>query len=234
MFIGHFAVGLAGKKLAPGASLAWLWFAAIFADVLWAILLAFGAEEVRIVPGNTAFKPLDFVSYPWSHSLLMLVIWGALFAAFWRKVPGGKRIGIVLGALVVSHWFLDWITHRPDMPLWPYGPKFGLGLWESIRATMAVETVMLAVGTWLYVKATWARDSMGKWAFWIVIVLLFVSYALNSSDPRPPRTVASIWTGAMVATVIMLTLGVLIDQHRDPRVDEDGNPVPRRVRVDLR
>lgn len=234
MFIGHFAIGLAAKKLAPGASLAWLWFAAIFADVLWPILVAVGAEKVRIVPGNTAYTPLDFVSYPWSHSLLMLVIWGTLFAAFYRNVPGGKRIGLVLGALVVSHWFLDWVTHRADMPLWPYGPKVGLGLWESIPRTMAVEIVMFAVGIAMYLKATWSRDSLGGWGFWIVMLFLFASYVFDSLDRTVPRTVASIWIGAIVATIIMMALAIFIEQHRDPRVDAEGNPVPRRIRVELR
>jgi hypothetical protein len=234
MFVGHFAVGMAGKKLAPGASLAWLWFAAIFADVLWPVLLAFGAENVRILRRSQAYMPLDFVNFPWSHSLLMLVIWGALFAAFWRNVPGGKRIGLVLGALVVSHWFLDWITHKPDMPLWPGGPKYGLGLWDSVPKTVLVELAIFAIGILIYVRATWPRDSLGTWGFWIVMLLLFLAYLSDSFDRRPPRSVGSIWSGAIIASLIMIALGGFIEQHRDPRVDEEGNPVPRRVRVDLR
>lgn len=234
MFIGHFAVGLAAKKLVPTASLASLWLAAIFADVLWPVLIAVGAEEVRIVPGNTAYKPLDFVSYPWSHSLLMLIIWGVLFAAFYRNRPDGKRVGLVLGVLVVSHWFLDWITHRPDMPLWPFGPKLGLGLWESIPGTMAVEILMFAVGAWIYAKSTWPRNRLGSWGLWSVVGLLLFSYVADSFDPTPPRSVSAIWIGALVATAIMLVVAVFIDGHRDPRYAEDGTPLPRRVRVDLR
>lgn len=224
MFIGHFAVGLAGKKLAPGASLASLWLAAVFADVLWPILIAVGAEEVRIVPGDTAYTPLHFVSYPWSHSLLMLIVWAALFAAFYRNRPGGKRIGLVLGGLVVSHWVLDWITHRPDMPLWPGGPKVGLGLWESIPGTMVVETAMLVIGVVMYLKATSARDSVGRWALWAVIALLFVSFIADSLDRTPPTSVRALWITAVIATAVMLGLAAWIERHRDPRQAAEGSP----------
>src|SRR5687768_14223293 len=149
MFIGHFAVGFAGKKLAPRASLPALLFAALFADALWPVLVAVGAEQVRIAPGSTIMTPLEFVSYPWSHSLLMLIIWGALFAAYYRKRPDGARIGYVVGALVVSHWFLDWITHRPDMPLYPGGEGYGLSLWNNVTGTMVVEIAMFVVGVYM-------------------------------------------------------------------------------------
>src|SRR5688500_19358085 len=109
MFIGHFAVAFAGKRFAPQLSLPALLLAPLFADILWPVLVAVGAEEVRIDPGNTVYTPLDFVSYPWSHSLLMLAVWGGLIGAFFRKRPEGKRLWPVITALVISHWFLDWV-----------------------------------------------------------------------------------------------------------------------------
>ena len=234
MFLGHLAVGMAGKKLAPGASLAWLWAAAFFADFLWPILLFLGAEEVRIVRRRAAYMGLDFVSYPWSHSLLMLVIWGALFAAYWRLVPSGRRIGLVLGALVISHWFLDFIVHSPDLPVWPRGPEYGLGLWVSKPKTMAFELSLFVIGIVLFVKATWPRDDLGKWGFWILMLFLFVSYVSNSFDPRPPRSIPLFYRSGMVTMFLIIAMGVFIEQHHDDRFDEEGNPVPRRVRVDLR
>lgn len=135
MFIGHFALGFAAKRAAPRISLGILFAAAQFADLLWPVLLVFGIEQVRIAPGNTAFTPLDFVNYPVSHSLLMLLIWGLLFGMLY-KTP-------VLVGLVVSHWILDFVTHRPDMPLYPGGPKLGLGLWNSVPATVAVEVLWM-------------------------------------------------------------------------------------------
>jgi len=169
MFIGHFAVGFAGKKAAPNASLAALLLAALFADVLWPVLVAIGAEEVRIAPGATVYTPLEFVSYPWSHSLLMLIIWGALFAAYYRGKPDGARTGFVLGLLVVSHWVLDWITHKPDMPLWPgSSPRFGLGLWNSIPLTLLIEGTLWIVAIVLYLKGRPER-SRGRIAFWSLV-----------------------------------------------------------------
>ncbi|MEO8192218.1 MAG: metal-dependent hydrolase [Gemmatimonadales bacterium] len=214
MFIGHFAVGLAGKKAAPRASLAALWLAALFADVLWPVLVAVGAEQVRIAPGNTVYTPLEFVSYPWSHSLLMLCIWGALFAAYYRNRPGGRRIGAVLGALVVSHWVLDWITHKPDMPLWPGGPKYGLGLWNYPTATMAVEIGMFIAGVFLYVSVTRARDKIGSIGFWALVLLLLGFYIFDSLAAVPPPSVRAIWISALVATAVLLVWAGWVDAHR--------------------
>src|SRR5215469_8302001 len=115
MFIGHFALGFAAKRAAPRTSLAVLFAAAQLADLLWPMLIAIGIEQVRIEPGNTAFTPLDFVNYPYSHSLAFLVVWAILFAVVVRSAP------LLVALLVVSHWLLDWITHRPDMPLYPGG-----------------------------------------------------------------------------------------------------------------
>src|SRR5213593_2871722 len=103
MFVGHLALGFAAKRATPRVSLAVLLTASQLADVLWPIFLALGLEQVRIDPGNTAFTPLDFVSYPYSHSLVMLVIWGVVFGAIYRMVTGRNgRVFIVLAALVVS------------------------------------------------------------------------------------------------------------------------------------
>src|ERR1700730_14161852 len=146
MFIGHFALGLAAKPQAPRVSLAMLFAAAQFADLLWPVLVAAGLEHVRIDPGNTAFTPLDFVSYPYSHSLLALVIWGVGLAWGYRLLAGGRRSFVVIAGLVVSHWVLDVIVHRPDMPLYPEGPKFGLGLWSSVPLTIAIELAMFGAG----------------------------------------------------------------------------------------
>ena len=115
MFIGHFGLAFAARRAAPGVSLAILFLAAQFADTLWPFLVAAGVEQVRIDPGHTAVTPLDFVSYPWSHSLLMLAVWGVLLGWMFRTVD--RRAFAVIAALVVSHWVLDFVTHVPDMPV---------------------------------------------------------------------------------------------------------------------
>jgi hypothetical protein len=126
MFIGHFALGLAAKRATPNVSLAVLFTAAQLADTLWPVFLAAGLEQVRIDPGNTAVTPLDFVSYPYSHSLILLLGWGLAMALACRAFMRGGWVVPVIAGLVVSHWFLDVLTHRPDMPVYPGGPKLGL------------------------------------------------------------------------------------------------------------
>src|SRR5262245_61865662 len=123
MFLGHLALGFAAKRATPRVSLAMLMLAAQLADTIWAVFVALGIEQVRIDPGNTVFTPLHFVSYPYSHSLVTLLLWGVVVGLVYRGVAGGRRTFLVLGALVVSHWVLDFVTHRPDMPIYPGGPK---------------------------------------------------------------------------------------------------------------
>jgi hypothetical protein len=214
MFIGHFAVAFAGKKAAPRVSLPALLLAALFADVLWPVLVAVGAEEVRIAPGSTVYTPLEFVSYPWSHSLLMLVFWGGLLAAYYRNRPHGARSGLVVGGLVVSHWVLDWITHKPDMPLWPRGPRVGLSLWNSVTATMVVEIALFALGVLLYTKATRSRDRVGTFGWWALVAFLLVFYVFDSLSGAVPPSVSAIWISALVATAVILLWAGWVDRHR--------------------
>jgi LexA-binding, inner membrane-associated putative hydrolase len=241
MFIGHFALGFAAKRAAPRVSLAVLGSATQIADLLWPVFLAVGIEQVRIDPGNTAVTPLDFVSYPYSHSLAMLIVWGLMFAAVFRpKVrlkadpTYGKEVDLYVGSgfsrtytvlvlLVVSHWFLDWITHRPDMPLYPGGPKFGLGLWNSVAATVAIETAMYVAGLWIYIRSTRARDGIGRWGFWALAAFLPVVYVANILGPPPP-TVSALWMSAVAGGAILVVWLWWVDRHRD------GILPPRRVR----
>ena len=217
MFIGHFALSFAAKRATPRVSLAVLFTAAAFADVLWPVLVALGFEQVRIDPGNTAFTPLDFVSYPYSHSLLMLIIWGAAFAVVYRAIAAENgRTFAVLTALVVSHWVLDLITHRPDMPLYPGGPKLGLSLWNSIVGTVAIEVPLFALGVWIYSSATRPRDKTGRWAFVGLIGLLVVSYIANIFS-GPPPSVQALYLTALVGTAVLLLWSGWADRHRAAR-----------------
>jgi hypothetical protein len=216
MFIGHFALGFAAKRVVPRVSLAMLLAASLFADILWPVLVLLGFEEVRIEPGNTVYTPLAFISYPWSHSLLLLVVWGAAIGAAYRGVFGGRRTFIVLAALVVSHWVLDWITHAPDMPIYPGGAKYGLALWNSRSGTMTVEILMFAGGLWLYAGATRARDGVGRWAFIALAGVLFALYLADSFAGAPPPSVAAICVVGLAAAAIFPAWAWWADRHRDP------------------
>jgi membrane-bound metal-dependent hydrolase YbcI (DUF457 family) len=214
MFIGHFALGLAAKRAVPRVSLGLLFAAAQLADLLWPVFLAAGLEQVRLDPGNTAFTPLDFVHYPYSHSLVLLVLWGIALAVLSRPFARGRHVFAVVAALVVSHWLLDVITHRPDMPLYPGGPKFGLGLWNSIPATVAIEVLMFAAGLWIYTSATHPRDRVGKWAFGSLVVTLLLIYAANIFSPPPP-SVTALTIVAVIGGALFTLWSWWADSHRD-------------------
>ena len=214
VFIGHFALGLAAKRATPRVSLALLFGAAQLADILWPVFVAAGLEQVRIDPGNTVVTPLDFVSYPYSHSLVLLVVWGALLALISRPFARGRGVFAVIAALVVSHWVLDFVTHRPDMPLYPGGMKVGLGLWNSIPATVAIEVPLFAAGVWIYTRVTRPRDRTGKWAFGSLIVTLLAIYAANILSPPPP-SVPALTIVAIAGGVLFTAWSWWADAHRD-------------------
>jgi membrane-bound metal-dependent hydrolase YbcI (DUF457 family) len=215
MFIGHFAVGFASKRFAPRANLAVLIAAPLFLDMLWPIFLLLGWEHVRIDPGNTLFTPLDLDYYPWSHSLLMSMLWATVFALIYHRMTsyGPGTIAIWIG--VVSHWILDWITHRADMPLYPGGPLFGLGLWNSIPGTLFVELLIFAVGVGLYAWTTRARDRIGQYAFWSYVGLLLALYIGDRFSP-PPSNVGEIAWAGIVAEAILIPWAWWFDRHREP------------------
>jgi hypothetical protein len=214
MFLGHIALALAAKRATPRVSLATLFLAAQWADVLWPIFLALGIERVRIQPGTTPFTPLDFVSYPYSHSLLALVVWGMLFGVIYRAVAGGRNTLWVLAALVISHWVLDWVTHRPDMPLYPGSAKYGLGLWNSVPATLVVEGLMYVAGLTIYLRATRARDRIGRWGFFSLAATLVVIYLASAFGPPPP-TIQALWMTALAGAVLLMLWAWWADRHRD-------------------
>lgn len=196
MFIGHFAVGFGAKAAAPRVSLGSLFLAAQFVDLLWPTLLLLGLERVQIVPGITTVTPLDFEHYPITHSLLMAVVWGGLFAwVYWlaRKYKAGAA---VLGLCVASHWLLDLLVHRPDLPLIPGGAtRLGIGLWNSLAATLIVEGLLFVAGLWLYLRSTSAKNRTGRWALWGLVAFLAVIYIANLFGPPPPDVQAIAWAG---------------------------------------
>jgi hypothetical protein len=216
MFVGHLAVALVAKKSEPRVPLAALVAAVFGADFLWPVFLLLGLETVRIDPGNTAFTPLDFVSYPWSHSLAMDVAWGMLFGVIAASALRSRRAGVVVGLAFVSHWVLDFASHRPDMPLWPGGPVFGLGLWNSIPATLLVEGALFAAAIVIYSRGEPARDAVGRWAFWGLVVLCIGAWVSGPFSPPPP-SVTAIATVTLVMAALFPPWAAWIDRHRTRR-----------------
>lgn len=214
MFIGHFAVALAAKRLAPKTSLGVLFTASQLPDVIWPVLVLTGAEQVVINPGDTAFTPLNFVSYPWSHSLALVVLTGAVVGALYAWKTRDRAAGLIITLLAVSHWVLDWITHRPDMPLYPGpSPLLGLGLWNSVAGTMVMEGTLFAVGVLLYSGITRAKDRTGRYAYWSLIAFLTVIYVADRFSPPPPSAEAVGWV-ALAGIGILLAWAWWADRHR--------------------
>jgi membrane-bound metal-dependent hydrolase YbcI (DUF457 family) len=203
MFVGHLALALAAKRASPKVSLAWLMAGVTTLDLLWPIFLLAGIEQVRISPGVTAFTPLSFESYPWSHSLIMAVIWGFLLAALARRLRQPVHPGYLLAALVVSHWVLDFLTHAPDLPLWPgNSPRLGLGLWNSIPATFLVEGALWVGGIALYLKGRRPTSWIGPAAFWSLVAICTVMWATGPWGPPPPSERALAWL-ALIGWIIL-------------------------------
>jgi hypothetical protein len=217
MFIGHFALALGAKKTTPSVSLGTTFLACQFADLLWPTLVVLGIESVEVDPGNTLVTPLNFVSYPYSHSLVMLMVWAGLFALVYRFIRGWNQAAIItVVALVLSHYLLDVITHRPDLPITIHGSRrLGLGLWNHPGTTLAVELTLFIIGGALYTSVTVARDAIGRIGFWALYVVLVAIYFAALYGPPPPNTAAVAIAGHL--SWLFVIWAYWVDHHRRAR-----------------
>ena len=216
MFIGHYALGLAAKRVAPRTSLGTLLAAPTLADLLWPVFLLSGWEEARMVPGPNPFLTLWLDSIPVSHSLAALSAWGLLFGYLYRKRTGYARGAVVVGLLVLSHWVLDVVTHRPDMPLYPGSVNLGLGLWNSVAGTLIIEGLLYVACVVIYLQTTRARDRVGSWGFWALNVALLGPYVATLFAPAPENMTAVALFGIVFGWLYVL-FGWWVDKHRELR-----------------
>jgi membrane-bound metal-dependent hydrolase YbcI (DUF457 family) len=217
MFIGHFAVALACKKPAPQTSLGTFFMAAQLPDLLWPIFLILGVERVQIAPGNTAVTPLAFVYYPYSHSLLGVVLWATLFSSAYKLIRKNSVGALWIWLAVFSHWILDYITHRPDLALYPGSSIFmGLGLWNSRLGTFIVEGGMFVIALFIYLQATRARDKTGIYSFWAFVVFLVSIYLANLFGPPPPSV--GVLEVSTMGIWLLVAWGFWIDRHHEARL----------------
>jgi hypothetical protein len=122
---------------------------------------------------------------------------------------------MLVGALVFSHWALDLVVHRPDLPLWPgASPKVGLGLWNSIVGTILVEWALFSAGVWLYVKMTRSRDGIGRYGFWALMGLSVMLWLSNLVTSPPPDTRSLAWFA--LAEWLLPVWAWWADGHRAP------------------
>jgi hypothetical protein len=213
MFIGHFGVGFGAKKIDNKPSLGTLFLAAQFVDLLWPFLLILGIEKVEITPGITAFNPLDFTYYPFSHSLFGMLVWAVLFGVIYFLFKKNFKSALLLGVLVISHWVLDLIVHIPDLPIFPGGSvKVGLGLWNSIPLTIIVEGSIFLIGVYLYFKSTKTKNKTGTFALWSLVIFLILIYILNIIGPPPESSEAIGYVG--LSQWLIIAWGYWIDRNR--------------------
>jgi len=218
MFIGHYAVAMAAKKAAPKASLGTLFLASQLVDLIWPILLLFGIEHVRVSPGNTVVTPLEFYDYPITHSLIGALSWAVLLGAFYFFIKRDFRTSIIIFLCVCSHWILDYLTHKPDLPLGPSGDKFfGLGLWNSLSGTLVVEMGLYIIGIAVYINTTSAKDKAGNYGFWSLAVLLLIIYSANIFGSAPPNEIMIGYAG--LGLWLFIPWAYWIDRHRQLRIN---------------
>ena len=212
MFLGHYGAAYALKRVEPRVSLGTLFLSVALVDTMWGVFLLTGWERARVFPGLTPVTPLEFTSYPLTHSLVAAFVW-ALFAAAivytWPTRDTSKHHwlkALVVGIAVASHWFLDLIVHIPDLPLvGDDSAKLGLGLWRNLPATIAVELLMFGVGFMLYLRWRLARGRARRGRIAVLAALLAGLYAASLLGPPP----SSMKTVAVVDIIGTLTLAAL-------------------------
>jgi hypothetical protein len=209
MFIGHFGIGFAAKDAAPRMSLGMLFLASLWADLICPIFMLLGIESAHI--GGDGYMPVVF-QFPFSHSLLALLLWAGLFAWIYTKLAKDRHNAVVLGACVLSHFVLDWLTHRSGIQLFPGGALHGAGLWDEPPFVALLENVMLFGGLLIYLRATRSRDKIGSIALWSLFILLFASYFVTFFAPPPPSAMAM--ARFNLVSWLFPLWGWWIDRHR--------------------
>lgn len=221
MFIGHYGVALAIKRVEPKVSLGALFFATQLADLLWGCFLLIGWEHVRIVPDSNPLLNFVFIDYPISHSLVGMIVAGigaGIVYYSWptRDTTRHWQASVVIGLMVVSHYLLDVIVHLPDLPLvGDDSPKLGLGLWNHFGLSVALELVVLAAGTVAYTTLRSRRHPVRPIRLAIVLVILLGVYAAALFGPPPP-SVTAVAVGDIGFLLAMTALGAWADKAASP------------------
>src|SRR6266540_7205614 len=203
MFVGHYGVSFTAKKAEPAIPLWVLFIAVQLLDVLWAPFVLLGIEKVRIVPGITASNPLDLYYMPYTHSFLAAIGWSVVaFLAYRFAVrPAPPRAAAIVGIAVFSHWVLDLLVHRPDLPLYDDTMKVGLGLWNYPAVALALEGALLFGGMILYLRVTKPINAIGRLGLPVFGVVMLAIQSYIFCGPPPPSPVAAAIT-ALVSYVV--------------------------------
>lgn len=223
MFIGHFGLSFAAKKVAPKVSLATLFMATLFVDIIWPFLLVFNIEKVAIVPGYTKSNALEFLYFPYTHSLLAGILWGLVVGFIYWLFKRDRQGSLVVGLCVLSHWFFDLVVHTADLPLSPFGDfKLGFGLWNHVAISLTIETIIFLTGVYIYANFTKAKTTAGKWGLWSFVVFLLIFHFANTFGPPPPDSIMTLFATLLILTGIILSIAWLIDKKREVIVNKQS------------
>lgn len=217
MFAGHYGPSLAIRAVRPQVPLWLLFIAAQLVDIAWATLVLAGVERVRIVPGFTAASPLDLYYMPYTHSLVAAVLWslGLAIACKGLYRSWAWAAAAAVGAVVLSHWFLDLVVHRPDLPLYDNAAKVGFGLWNFLALSFAVEALVLGVGLWLYLRRTRPGNAVGRYGPAVFAGGMLAIQGGMLFAPPPPSTTA-LAASALVSYLVFALIAGWIDGQRVP------------------
>jgi hypothetical protein len=210
MFVGHYGVSFAAKKIDRSIPL-WILFLAVqLLDVAWAPLVLLGIEKVRIIPGFTASNPLDLYYMPYTHSLVAALLWSGAAAVAYRMLaqPAGKGAGFLIGVAVFSHWVLDFVVHRPDLPLYDNSAKVGLGLWNRPVVAFGLEAALLLGGMLLYFQLQPRRR--GGTVLFGLVMLGIQAYVFFGPPPASDNAAAA--TALVAYAVFALIIWLLADR----------------------
>jgi hypothetical protein len=215
MFIGHYGPSFAIKAIRPAIPL-WLFFIAVqLVDIAWAILVFLGIEKVRIVPGITASNPLDLYYMPYTHSLVAAGLWAMAAIVLCKPLRGVRNWSAAawMGAAVFSHWVLDWLVHRPDLPLYDDTMKVGLGIWNYPAIALALEALLLFGGMIMYLRRTQAINAIGRLGPPVFGILMLAIQAYIFFGPPPASPGAAAIT-ALVSYVVFAAVAHWLDRQR--------------------
>ncbi|MEE9264474.1 MAG: hypothetical protein V3V11_08465 [Vicinamibacteria bacterium] len=215
MFVGHYGPSFLAKALDKTIPL-WLLFLAVqLVDIFWAIFVLLGIEKVRIVPGFTATNPFDLYYMPYTHSLPATFAWALGGFVLYRLVRAGNgsRGAWLVAAAVASHWLLDLLVHRPDLPLYDNAAKVGLGLWNYPIGTLALEALLLFGGMASYLRATKPLSSSGRFAVIIFGVVMFAIQVGAFLGP-PPGSDREAATTGLAVYVVFAAVAYWIEKKR--------------------
>ncbi|MDJ0977501.1 MAG: hypothetical protein QNI87_03115 [Erythrobacter sp.] len=211
MFIGHFAPAFAASALGPRApGLGTTFLAAQLIDWAFFSFAIVGIEKVRIEPGATVMVPLDLYYYPFTHSLLGAGLWALAFALAIFMSRKNAFAGALAGLVVLSHWGLDWVVHRPDLTLMGGEVKYGLGLWNYPAIAMPLELSLALGGMLFYLKRT--RGPAGPPI--VLLLALLVFQGINWFGPAPIEADLFLHLQALLAFAVLTLMATWVGENR--------------------